>query len=250
MLIGLDKFKQHFKGASNQYVLIGGAACDILYEAQGLEFRATKDFDIVLCIEVLEPGFFIGFWDFIIQAGYQVKEKDGRRGLYRFKKPMAPGYPIMIELFSKKPDMITLPKGAILTPIPSDGEASDLSAILMDDISYKFLMDQSTNIDGVTLARAEALIPLKAYAWANLLQDQGMGRPIDTKDIKKHHRDIYRLARLLTANKSVQLPQNLATSLRSWLKESKTSPLDPADEALGGLSSERAQSLIAKVFDL
>lgn len=29
-MIGLDKFKEYFMGYQDQYVLIGGAACDII----------------------------------------------------------------------------------------------------------------------------------------------------------------------------------------------------------------------------
>ena len=46
MVIGLDLFKKH----SDNYVLIGGSAADISLEEVGLEFRVTKDLDIVLCV--------------------------------------------------------------------------------------------------------------------------------------------------------------------------------------------------------
>jgi hypothetical protein len=39
---GLDKFREQFRAYADQYVLIGGAACDLLMEEAGLEFRATK----------------------------------------------------------------------------------------------------------------------------------------------------------------------------------------------------------------
>ena len=44
---GLNKFRKQFRAHSSQYLLIGGAACDLLMEEAGLEFRATKDLDIV-----------------------------------------------------------------------------------------------------------------------------------------------------------------------------------------------------------
>ena len=46
-MIGLDKFKEYFMGYQDQYVLIGGAACDIIFEEQDTAFRATKDLDLV-----------------------------------------------------------------------------------------------------------------------------------------------------------------------------------------------------------
>jgi hypothetical protein len=38
----------------DQYVLIGGTAATLAMEEAGLEFRATKDLDIVLYIEALK----------------------------------------------------------------------------------------------------------------------------------------------------------------------------------------------------
>ena len=51
MVKGLDTFRRYFKGYENQYVLIGGAACDIVFESNDTSFRATRDLDMVLTIE-------------------------------------------------------------------------------------------------------------------------------------------------------------------------------------------------------
>ena len=51
MVIGFTKFKEKFQGFENQYVLIGGTACDLLMENEELSFRATKDIDIVHTIK-------------------------------------------------------------------------------------------------------------------------------------------------------------------------------------------------------
>jgi hypothetical protein len=45
---GLDLFQKHFEGFADQFILIGGAAATLVMERAGLEFRATKDLDIVL----------------------------------------------------------------------------------------------------------------------------------------------------------------------------------------------------------
>jgi hypothetical protein len=50
---GLDVFQNHFARYADQYVLIGGTAATLAMEEAGLEFRATKDLDIVLHIEAL-----------------------------------------------------------------------------------------------------------------------------------------------------------------------------------------------------
>ena len=47
MVKGMNQFKAHFAGFADRYVLIGGAACYLAMEEAGLEFRVTKDLDMV-----------------------------------------------------------------------------------------------------------------------------------------------------------------------------------------------------------
>ena len=51
------------KGNEEQYAIIGGTACDILMTEEGLDFRATKDIDLVLIIEALDANFGKKFWE-------------------------------------------------------------------------------------------------------------------------------------------------------------------------------------------
>ena len=102
MVAGAELFRAHFAGHDHQYVLIGGAACELLMGDAGLEFRATKDLDIVLIVEALDPAFSERFWGFVEAGGYEVRERsEGKRILYRFQKPATQGYPAMLELFSR-----------------------------------------------------------------------------------------------------------------------------------------------------
>lgn len=57
MVTGIDSFKEWFKGSEEQYAIIGGTACDILMMEDGLDFRATKDIDLVLIIEAVDANF-------------------------------------------------------------------------------------------------------------------------------------------------------------------------------------------------
>jgi len=79
MVHGLEKFKAYFEDYTNQYVFIGGTACDILMNELGAPFRATKDLDMVLIIEALDASFGETFWKFIEDVGYEHREKnDGK----------------------------------------------------------------------------------------------------------------------------------------------------------------------------
>ncbi len=39
MVRGIDRFREHFSGYTDQFVLIGGAACDLIMDEAGLSFR-------------------------------------------------------------------------------------------------------------------------------------------------------------------------------------------------------------------
>ncbi len=137
MVKGLDLFREHFVSFKDQYILIGGAACDLLFEEFGAEFRATRDLDIVLCLETLDQRFTEAFWTFVEAGGYEMRERSsGRPEFFRFQKPKDPNYPFMLELFSRKPDVLSIPVGQHVTPIPLGEESSNLSAILLSDDYY------------------------------------------------------------------------------------------------------------------
>ena len=45
MVTGLDKFREYFAEHEDQYVIIGGAACHLLFDEAGLEFKGNmKDY--------------------------------------------------------------------------------------------------------------------------------------------------------------------------------------------------------------
>jgi glutathionyl-hydroquinone reductase len=120
---GLDLFKARFADFADQYVLIGGAACTVAMQNVGIDFRATKDLDIVLCVEVLDADFAKAFWQFVRDGRYENQEHaSGKRQFYRFTKPQTDGFPFMLELFSRTLDTFTPAEGSVLTPIPFGDE--------------------------------------------------------------------------------------------------------------------------------
>lgn len=195
MVNGLEGFRNYFKGLEKAYLLIGGSACDQQFEEKGLSFRATKDLDIILVAEALTPEFIERFWQFIRQGEYENKEKsDGKKQYYRFTKPKNPSFPAMLELFSRKPDIITETKDMTLTPIPVDGDLSSLSAILMDEEYYKFTLQHTVLLNDLPVASEAALICLKAKAYLDLSERKEKGESIDSKNVTKHRSDVFRLA--------------------------------------------------------
>lgn len=219
MVKGLDVFREHFAALSDQYVLIGGTAATLAMNEVGLEFRATKDLDIVLHIEVLNPAFGTAFWAFIERGSYEIRQVSdtGRPVLYRFQKPTSAGFPAMLELFCRLPAGVQLAEDARLTPIPFDEAVASLSAILLDDDYYAFIVEGRREIDGLPWIGAGQLIPLKARAWLDLSTRKAEGQNVDGKDIRKHANDVIRLSQLLAPDSRIPIATRIAEDLQRFL---------------------------------
>ncbi|MBL0031030.1 MAG: hypothetical protein IPP27_02205 [Bacteroidetes bacterium] len=253
MVKGLDVFKKYFEEFPDNYVVIGGTACDIILVDAGFTARATKDIDIILVVEALKPDFVKQFWQFIKVGKYELKEIVEERNCYRFSKPENDEFPFQIELFSKKPDIIALDEDVHLTPIPVEEGVSSLSAILMNEDYYKYVIDNSILENGIHRAKTEALICLKAKAYLEITARIAEGSTEDSKQLRKHKNDVFRLAAMLTANDTFELPENIHSDLREFT-ESIAKEL-PGKEmfkeaGLGNLEPENVFKQILNSFQL
>jgi len=192
---GLEKFREAFERYSENYVIIGGTACEIAMTSTAVRPRATHDIDMIVVVEKMTDEFANRFWQFVREAGYRPERRkqsdDGKPKyeLYRFVDGKQ-GYPEMIELLSRHPDILGEPKGLVIEPLPVDAYTSSLSAIIMDDDFYNFTIRHSRMTDGIRHADSAALIALKSRAYLNMMQDKADGRHVNSKDIKKHRSDV------------------------------------------------------------
>jgi hypothetical protein len=176
MVSGLDHFRKHFASYVDQYVLIGGTACTVIMQEAGLDFRATKDLDIVLYVEALHENFVRAFWQFVEEGGYKNKQYSTSKEIfYRFSSPSSKDYPGMLELFSRAPDTVKLSGQGHLTPIPMDEAVASLSAILLDEDYYHFIHSGKLKINDLSILSAAHLIPIKARAYIDLMDRKMRG---------------------------------------------------------------------------
>lgn len=239
MITGIESFKKWFKGSEDQYVIIGGTACDILMTEEGLDFRATKDIDLVLIIEAIDAAFGLKFWKFVKQAGYEhCIKSSGEPQFYRFSHPISKQYPAMIELFTRKLDCIQLPEDAVLTPLPMDEGVSSLSAILLDDNYYEFLKQGKVIVDGVTVLDAAYLIPFKAKAWIDLTDRKNKGEHVDSKNIRKHKNDVFRLTELIDPSWRIVTPRNVYADMQEFLRRMQSENVDLKQLGLTGTTKK------------
>ncbi|MBN2429397.1 MAG: hypothetical protein JXK94_13770 [Deltaproteobacteria bacterium] len=193
----------------------------------GEEFRATKDLDIVLCVEVLDVAFVKAFWEFVKAGRYRNQQQStGRKLFYRFFEPEDESFPYMLELFSRKPDALVYAGEGRLTPIPMGEEASSLSAILLDEGYYHFLHAGKRDSQGLPFVGPEYIIPLKARAWLDLKKRREQGQHVDRNDIKKHKNDVFRLFRIISPENIVELPEQVAADLNAFIQAIADKPIE------------------------
>lgn len=251
MVEGLEVFREHFRNYADKYVLIGGAACDIAMTGAGLAFRATKDLDIVLYVEALDAEFVRGFWEFVRAGGYEVQEKStGEKQFYRFQKPTNAGYPFMLELFARQPDVLQVAAGSHLTPLPVEEDASILSAILLDNDYYEFIRAGRQEIDEIPIVGALQLIALKARAWLDLTEREKRGEMIDSKTIKKHKNDVFRLYQILDPTADPAAPEVIKNDLREFISRMRGEDVDLKSLGLRTGTRDGILAEIAKVYAL
>jgi hypothetical protein len=197
MVKGLEKFREHFAGFEDNYVIIGGTACDIALRDTDMRPRATDDIDMILIIEKMTPEFGKRFWEFIVGGEYKTRQrkiddKSPKAELFRFLNPKE-SFPVQIELLSKYPDILGDPTGFHLTPIPIGEEISSLSAILLDEDYYNQAIDGSIIEDGIRIANPLSLLCLKIKAFLNLTEEKKTNSAVRNSDIKKHRDDVFKL---------------------------------------------------------
>lgn len=181
------------------------------------DFRATKDIDMILLMEDRYSEFAKVFWEYIREGKYKCGWKNSDCShFYRFTEPI-PGYPVMIELFSRKPDYHLAAEHQII-PIHIDDDTSSLSAILLNDDFYNFMLRGRRILAGITVLGAEYLIPFKMFAWLNLNSRKAAGEHVNSRDLKKHKNDVFRLLRIVTVGTVVETDGIVKETIKQFLE--------------------------------
>lgn len=216
-VIGLDGFAKYFAGYEDCYTIIGGAACEILMSQTPIDFRATKDIDMIILFEDKFKEFAELFWNYVREGGYTYGWKNSDEPhFYRFTDPKD-GYPKQIELFSRKPNY-HLESTTTIVPIYIDDDVSSLSAILLNDDFYDFMLKGRTVIRGLSVLETSYIIPFKMMAWVNLMHEKSEGRHVNSKDLRKHKNDVFQLFQIVPEGETIEVTGDVADSVDEFLE--------------------------------
>ena len=226
MVNGIDIFREHFDNYKDQYTVIGGFACDLLMSDAGLDFRQTVDIDMVI-------------------IGYHTRQRStGQPEFYRFIDPANPSYPKMIELFSRPQNHVELQADTHLIPLHIDDEVSSLSAILLNDDYYHFLLDGRTVTDGISILDAEHIIPLKMKAWLDLKSKKAQGFHVNSRDIRKHRLDVFRLFPLIREDLRISVPSSVGEDIQNFIAQ-----IRETDIRLTDIGISRSKDSILDIYN-
>lgn len=259
MVKGLDKFREAFANFSDNYVIIGGTACDVILSQTDMRPRVTDDIDMILVVEKVTAEFVSAFWQFIKEGEYKNRKRVRSNNqppvyeLYRFEGGRE-GYPAQIELLSKHSDLLGDPSGFHIEPIVSKESISSLSAIILDDDYYTFTVRNSFVEDNLRFASPVALICLKAKAFLNLSSDREQGKKVNSNDIKKHRNDVLKLiATMPFSEEPIPVTPSIYQSIQEYirrieavLKETPNSLEDALQRSKGDIKVYL--SVLAKTF--
>lgn len=246
MVTGLESFKEYFSDYTDCYTVIGGAACDILMTDADQDFRATKDIDMILILEDRYQEFASSFWRYIKEGGYRCGWKNNPdMHFYRFTEPK-PGYPVQIELFSRMPDY-HLENESEIVPIYIDTDTSSLSAILLNDEYYQFMLEGRTVVMGVSVLKPEYLISFKIFAWQDLSRRKQNGEHVDEKNIRKHKNDVFRLLQIVENGVHIDMSGTIRKDVEKFIKVMEKEDMNLSQLGVS-YSKEQALDFLKSIF--
>ena len=152
----------------------------------------------------------------------------------------------MVELFSRTSQEII--KSENIIPFHISDDISSLSAILLDEDYYNFLMEGRVFVRGLPVLSELYLIPFKAKAWIDLVIKKENGYNIDSRDINKHKNDIFRLSALISSDKKLNLNGSILEDMEKFINLIKDEPIDLKSIGIKRRTKEEIIDLISKVY--
>ena len=102
---------------------------------------------------------------------------------------------------------------------------------------------------GVTVLDAAYLIPFKAKAWMDLTDRKAAGEHVDSKNIKKHKNDVFRLTELIDPIDKVVAPQGVYADIQEFVQRMKNENVDIKQLGLVGRTKEKILEELKAMYE-
>jgi hypothetical protein len=120
----------------------------------------------------------------------------------------------------------------------------------MDNDYYAFIRAGKTEVDGLPVVGPAHLIALKARAWLDLTEREKKGEKIDSKVIKKHKNDVFRLYRILDPAIDPAAPEVVKKDLQEFISRMDNEDIDLKSLGVRSVTRYGVLSELAKVYRL
>ena len=94
------------------------------------------------------------------------------------------------------------------------------------------------------------MIPFKAKAWLDLTERKLNGEQIDSKNIKKHKNDVFRLAQLITANTRQLLSPEIEKDMKEFLFKITDETVDLKSLGIRGTDKQKIIDMLYLCYNL
>ncbi len=118
----------------------------------------------------------------------------------------------------------------------------------MNDAYYDLLKDGQVVLSGIPVLKEVCLIPFKAKAWLDLTERKAKGETVDSKNIKKHKNDVFRLGQLITAETRQVLGEEIAADMKTFLDEMEKETIDIKALGIRGFNQKSILSLLRRCY--
>ena len=108
---------------------------------------------------------------------------------------------------------------SVLTPIHIGDSVPSLSAILLNDAYYGLLLKGKSVVDGYSVLGLEYIMLFKIKAWLDLSERVEAGERIDSKTVKKHKNDIFRLLINISPISRVEVQDEIHEDINQFLEK-------------------------------
>lgn len=125
----------------------------------------------------------------------------------------------------------------------TDGMYS-LSAILMDDDYYNYTIEHSyVDNEKINYASRDSLICMKCCAYNDLMRRKDEGEQVDSRDIKKHRGDIFRMLSIIGNNSRFNIPQTIQDDIDKFIKYMESPENIPSKDFFDQLRTNKTDNM-------
>ena len=117
-----------------------------------------------------------------------------------------------------------------------------------DKTYYRWIHSGKKIIDDIQIVDALHLIPLKARAWLDLTERKDTGEKIDSRSIKKHRNDVFRLFQLLSPEMRQDIPELIKKDMKSFIDIAFHEDIDLKNLGIVGFKKEEISHHLKGIF--